>query len=65
MSHATARKPNTKKSKPIGGICAAAAALGCSRQHLWSVLTGQRQSRSLTARYQALARAGLPLKEAA
>ena len=36
------------------GINAACAALGCSRTHLYSVLTGQRQSRSLLARYEAL-----------
>ena len=36
------------------GINAACAALGCSRTHLYYVLTGQRKSRSLLARYEAL-----------
>ena len=35
------------------GINAACAALGCSRTHLYYVLTGQRQSRSLLRRYEA------------
>ena len=35
----------------FAGIGKAAAALGVERTHLWRVLTGQRQSRSLTRRY--------------
>ena len=34
------------------GISQAARTLGVSRTHLWYVLTGRRQSRSLLARYQ-------------
>ena len=33
------------------GIVADAASLGVTRQHLWSVLKGQRTGRSLLARY--------------
>ena len=36
------------------GITRHAKELGVSRIHLWNVLTGRRESRSLTARYQAL-----------
>lgn len=36
------------------GICAAARELGVTRVHLYLVLTGQRESRNLTARYRAL-----------
>ena len=35
-----------------------AQALGVSRTHLWCVLKGERQSRSLTARYRALVKEG-------
>lgn len=37
-------------------ILAASEALKVSRVHLWLVLTGRRQSRSLLLRYQALTR---------
>lgn len=36
------------------GLVADAKALGVSRVHLWLVLTGQRQSARLTARYEVL-----------
>ena len=36
------------------GIVAAAKQLDCSRIHLWYVLTGRRQSKSLHARYKEL-----------
>jgi hypothetical protein len=35
----------------VAGICQAAAQLGVTRQHLWCVLSGQRESKPLTARY--------------
>ncbi len=55
----TKNKPKTKQATRFGarrpvrfpGIGDACAALGCSRTHLYYVLTGQRQSRSLTRRY--------------
>lgn len=37
----------------FAGIGEAAQALGVDRTHLWRVLTGRRQSRSLSARYAA------------
>ena len=39
-------------------IRADAAALGVERSHLWRVLTGRRESRSLLRRYGELAREG-------
>lgn len=39
------------------GIVRDASALGVTRIHLWLVLTGRRESRSLTARYAALKKA--------
>jgi len=44
---------NRKRGASIAGICAAAANLGVSRQHLWAVLRGHRQSAPLLARYKA------------
>ena len=48
----TGRKNDASVSHP--GITADAAALGCNRVHLWFVITGQRTSKRLSARYQAL-----------
>lgn len=53
---------NYKKSKSekprravrFKGICAQAEELGVDRIHLWKVITGRRESRSLLARYQSL-----------
>jgi len=60
MPHMKTKNKN-KSSSPrrarrvrFAGIGEAAAALGVERTHLWRVLTGQRQSRSLLARYEAL-----------
>lgn len=36
------------------GVCKAAEQLGVSRHHLWSVLTGRRNSRSLLQAYRKL-----------
>jgi hypothetical protein len=41
-----------QRRKPIKGICAAARALGRNRRHLWGVITGERKSPGLLARYQ-------------
>jgi len=46
----------TKPQKPKGrtkfrGICAAALALDVERTHLYRVLTGERESKSLLKRY--------------
>ncbi len=53
------KKP--RKKNPQGrwtakhhGIVAHARALGVRREHLWMVLEGQRESRSLMARYEEL-----------
>lgn len=43
-----------KRPRRILGIVRDAAAIGVTRFHLWRVLTGRRQSRSLLERYQAL-----------
>lgn len=52
-----ATKPNvTPQRSRIRDICADAAALGVERTHLFRVLTGQRSSKRLLARYQALKR---------
>lgn len=50
------RAAKTRKHKParITGLLAAAAALGCHRNHLYLVLNGRRKSASLLARYKAL-----------
>lgn len=45
-----------KESKRFIGISAAAARLGVHRGHLWAVLAGKRESRSLLKRYEALRR---------
>ena len=47
------KKPKSKFGDHPG-ITADAEALGCSRVHLWFVITGQRTSKRLSARYQAL-----------
>ena len=52
------KKPGPRgktKFKNIGRDC---QALGVSRIHLWFVLTGQRESEGLMARYEALKRGG-------
>ena len=43
-----------KTAVKFRGITRHAEQLGVRREHLWLVLTGQRQSRRLTARYTAL-----------
>jgi hypothetical protein len=49
------RNKKTRKRGPrIPGICADAEALGVHRIHLWNVLKGRRESRSLLRRYKAL-----------
>src|SRR5690606_17356187 len=49
---ATRSKLKSKFRNPrIRGICKAAAALGCTREHLRRVLNGQRGSSVLLARY--------------
>lgn len=40
-----------KKHRRFTGISAAAERLGVHRGHLWAVLSGRRQSRSLMRRY--------------
>lgn len=40
------------------GICKAAVSLGVTRVHLYLVLTGQRESKSLLDRYEQLRQAG-------
>jgi len=54
------KKKKVRKVKVVvyPGITGHAEALGCTRPHLWKVLTGRRVSRSLTARYHALVAAG-------
>ncbi len=47
--HKNTRRGPTRFPR-IGAAC---TALGCSRTHLYYVLTGQRQSRSLLRRYEA------------
>ena len=54
---AKAKRGKRKWKAVYRGITAHAAALGCTRPHLWMVLTGRRQSKSLTARYDALVKA--------
>jgi hypothetical protein len=50
------RVPLVAKAKRTNfpGIVAAARKLGVHRNHLWLVLSGRRESRSLVARYKAL-----------
>ena len=43
-----------KRAPKIRGLCADAEELGVTRMHLWAVLKGKRESRSLTRRYKAL-----------
>lgn len=47
-----------KRSPRIKGICKAAEELGVTHQHLWAVLRGKRQSKSLMRKYRAMKRAG-------
>ena len=52
MLHATTAKSEPKRGRVIHrGIVEAALCLGVNRIHLWRVLRGERQSRSLTRRY--------------
>jgi hypothetical protein len=51
MLRVTKGKSETKRRSRFTGICADAEALGVSREHLFRVLTGERQSRSLMRRY--------------
>lgn len=48
------RKGRRAPRARIPGICEDAATLGVNRSHLYRVLTGRRQSRSLLERYAAL-----------
>jgi hypothetical protein len=64
MLRVTKGKSETKKRSRFTGICADAQALGVSREHLFRVLTGERQSRSLMRRYLELKRPA-PAKPAA
>ena len=54
MLRGTREKVNKKPRVRFRGICAAAKQLDCSRVHLWQVLTGRRQSKSLWVRYHQL-----------
>lgn len=45
-----------KKKRRFAGIQRHAEALGVHRGHLWAVLAGKRESRSLLKRYEALRR---------
>lgn len=47
------KSPRRARRVRFAGIGEAAQALGVDRTHLWRVLTGQRQSRSLLRRYEA------------
>jgi hypothetical protein len=47
-------KKGTRKPERFPGIIDAARRLGVSRVHLYLVLSGRRESRSLTLRYHAL-----------
>ena len=49
-------RAETKAKKRYPGITRHAEQLGVRREHLWMVLTGRRESRSLRARYAALVR---------
>lgn len=48
------KKSESKRLVQFVGICADARFLGVTREHLYRVLTGQRASKSLLKRYQAL-----------
>ena len=52
-----AHKPERRKIKFLG-ICTDADNLGCTRWHLFAVLTGGRHSPKLKARYEALKNGG-------
>jgi hypothetical protein len=58
MLRVTKGKGETKKRSRFTGICADAHALGVSREHLFRVLTGERESRSLLRRYLELKQSG-------
>ncbi len=48
------KRAGEKSTHRSSGIPAAAAARGVDRTHLWRVLTGRRESRSLVRRYREL-----------
>lgn len=54
MDQGVKTKKARKRAPKIRGMVADAEALGVCRTHLWRVLTGQRESRSLMRRYQEL-----------
>ena len=47
-----------KRGPRIKGICKDASVLGVTRQRLWAVLRGKRQSKSLMRKCRAMKRAG-------
>jgi hypothetical protein len=51
MLRVTRKKSEPKRRTKYPGICRAAFTLGVSREHLWRVLEGDRESRSLMRRY--------------
>ncbi len=51
MLRASKNKSESKRRVRFVGICADARKLGVSREHLYRVLTGKRQSRLLLKRY--------------
>lgn len=57
MLRATMRKSKLKKARRFVGICAHAERLGVHRIHLYLVLSGKRESRSLLRRYGAMQKA--------
>jgi hypothetical protein len=64
MLRATPKKANRNRRRvKYVGIVSDAAALAVSREHLWQVLSGRRESKSLLARYSTLKRG--QMKEAA
>jgi hypothetical protein len=58
MLRATKTKSQQKRRTRFPGICTDAELLGVSREHLYRVLTGERESKSLLERYRALAKKG-------
>jgi hypothetical protein len=53
-NHAGRKREPHRGATRFPGICADAAALSISRQHLFQVLTGRRTSDGLRSRYDAL-----------
>jgi len=54
------KKSESKRQVQFVGICADAAKLGVTREHLYRVLTGRRTSHSLLRRYQELKQGSPP-----